>query len=121
MVFHNSQQVKFLWHMSVVDHSIGFWCERISDFDMLERVDWNAWQEVTSGHAGFTNVLRKILSLSPDEIVRDDEDSESGKKQRVRFEQTSITLMKDLMCKFLNHVQLDSGPFKSTLSTAGRV
>lgn len=61
--------------MSVPDCMTHTWQNGLPSSEMLQRGDYNAQQDVASGHPGFTDVVNSIPSISPDEIVGDDEDS----------------------------------------------
>lgn len=62
--------------------------------------------------------LATYLSLSPNEIVRDNEHSEYGWRPSVRPEQKDIDLMKHLMQKFLKPGKLVPDALLGTLSVA---
>lgn len=92
--------------------------KRLRGTETLQQVDYSAHQKVPSRHPSFINFVSNILLLSPDEIARDGERSDSGRKPKVRLEQKSIALMKDLAQNFCNPGQLVLDPFAGTLPTS---
>lgn len=99
-IYHGDLGETFLYHISVAECTIHFW-RKLPDTEMLQRVDYNAQREVPSGHLGFTNVVTNISCLLRDEILWHDDHSESGRKPMVNPEQNGISLMKELVHKFL--------------------
>lgn len=84
VIYHCDLLVKHLFHISVAGFTIHFFREGLPGTQSLQ-ADYNAQQEVSSGHSCFTNVSSNVLILSPDEIVQDDEQSKSGKKPIVNL------------------------------------
>lgn len=74
-------------------------------------------QEFSNGHAGYINVESKIPRMSCDEILLDNEHSESRGKPLIRPDQNNIALVEDLVYEFSSGGNLVPDPFESTLST----
>lgn len=55
--------------------------------ERLQRADYNLRKDKESGHPGLKNVISNIPRLSSDEIVREDENSESGRDPMINVAQ----------------------------------
>lgn len=77
---YNDPLVEHQDHTSVAHCTIQFCGMRLSGPPIPQQVDYNLLQDVASGHAGITNVIRHTQHMSIDEILRVHEHSKSGWK-----------------------------------------
>lgn len=111
-------RVKLLYHISVTNCALKFWRKGIAGADMFPNVDYNAQQDEASSNPNFTNVANNIPRLSTDEILMDNDHSESDWKPEVRLEQKSTDQMEESLCKFSKPGKLVLGPFAGILLTS---
>lgn len=114
-IYHSDPCVERLRHMSFADCAIHFWEKGLPGSEMLEHVDYNAQQDMVSGHSSFTNTVNNIWSLSPDEIVQGNDHAELWTKPMVGPAQEIIALMNNWCARLRNRDSLfwiySAGPF----------
>lgn len=106
LIYHGDYYAKHLQHMSVVECVIRFWQNNLAANGILCRVVHMAVHAVVSKLSGSTKVLSNMKLGFLDEVAYGNELMGGGERNMLQLEQEGLTLMKDLMKKFLISVGL---------------
>ena len=106
--------MKRLSHTSMVEQCVHFWkpCGR----EGFEMVDYNSKGHIPSRFPGWTNVMDNIPRMERTEVIMTT--GENGKKTRLRPEQKSISMMKELIEMFTKPEDTVMDLFAGTCSVA---
>lgn len=96
----NKTAAKLATYTSVIEMVIHFWRQGVLLGELAGHVDGERYREITTNHLWWSNAIKHILRVSPEEQIFSVWRDSSGKKMMLSAAQNSVEWTMDLLFNF---------------------